>query len=62
MQAITYVHGVNELIFKIYRECWTIFIAYQANKTPLKAFIMFIFHVRKFWRGEKIRKLQLMPL
>ena len=35
---------------------WTIFIVFQKRKTPENTFILFIFHVCKFWRGEKNRR------
>ena len=47
-----YVPWVNEWRFNIYRECWTLIIAFQTKNTPKNTFILFIFHVFKFWRGE----------
>ena len=43
----------NDWRFNIYRECWILIIAFPTKKTPENTFILFIFSVRKFWRGEK---------
>ena len=40
----------------------TIFIAFQMKKIPENRFKLFLLHKRKFWRREKKRELQLMPL
>ena len=31
-------------------------LCYRLKKTPENMFILFIFHVHKFWRGEKQRR------
>ena len=63
LPANKYVHWVNEWRFNIYCESWTIFIAFQTKEISgeKNMFILFIFHVRKFWGGKKkTKKLKLM--
>ena len=57
------IFACNAWRFNIYRECWTICIAFQTKKTPENRFKLFIFYVRKFCRDEKKDQLnlQLMP-
>ena len=38
------------------RECWTLIIVFQTKNNPENTFILFIFRVCKFWRGEKKRR------
>ena len=53
-----------EWIVKIQYLSWmlnTIIISFQTKYTPGNKFILFIFRVCKFWRGEKKTKIQQMP-
>ena len=47
----------NDWRFNIYRECWTLIFAFSTKNTPENKFILCIFSVRKFWRGEKKTKI-----
>ena len=47
----------NDWRFNIYRECWTLIFAFSTKNTPENMFILCIFSVRKFWRGEKKTKI-----
>ena len=44
---------MNEWKFNIFREFWTLNIAFQTKNTPENTFILFIFRARIFMRGEK---------
>ena len=53
LQANQYVHWVNEWRWKINYICWTLIIAFHTINNPENVFILFIFRVCTFWKGEK---------